>query len=297
MKKLPLLILGASLALGGLTACDNNSSSLPVREDWTEAEVSSIKSALRDVTIPFFQLSGEYDFEASTSRGMVLITMENASNNDLKNIQKAFTADADWEISTYLASSNEQPYLGVAVYAGGNVTISGTNYVVLSQYGLYTNDDDFGVVKEGTLQFAALLTPVLEDYSNQYETYALLKDAVVSYFDHYEAKGLTLPNEITTSADSFEMTDFRYVYYYYYQRDLGAPYAVMSFYNALETELSNVEEAFVNAGYEKKTQEATSSSDAYEYFFKDGFRVSLSFNEAKNGVPQAIDVAIFPASK
>ena len=297
MKKLPLLFLGASLALTGLTACDNNSSSLPVREDWTETEVSSIKSALRDVTLPFFQLSGEYDFEASTSKGMVIITMENASNNDLKSIQRAFTADADWEISTYLASSTEQPYLGVAVYTAGNVTISGANYAVVSQYALYTNDDNFGAVKEGTLQFAAYLTPVLEDYSNQYETYALLKDAVISYFDHYETKGLVLPNEITTSADSYEMTDFRYVYFYYYQRDLGAPYAVMSFYNALESELSSVEEAFINAGYTKKTQEATSSTEAYQYFFKDGFKVVPSFNEAKNGVPQAIDVAIYPASK
>lgn len=135
MKKTISILLSGLIMMTSLASCDNSSSSIATREDWSESEVESIKTALRDVTLPFFKLSNEYTLQASTRSGTVIITMENATVTDLKNIEKAFKADADWEIADEIGSSAEQPYLGTSVYATETINISGVEYAVVSQYG------------------------------------------------------------------------------------------------------------------------------------------------------------------
>lgn len=299
MKKTLSILLSGIVMMAGLTSCDNSNSTLPVRDDWTESEANSIKEALRDVALPFFKLSNEYTFESSTRKGMVVIEMEDANVSDLKNIEKAFRADADWEIANEIGSKAEQPYFGNAVYAVDTVKISGVEYAVVSQYGIYTNEDDYGAVDKGTLQFAAYLSAQLTDKSEQYETYELAKAGVIKYFADYGYEGLAMPESIETSASSYEMTDLRFVYYYYYSQDIAIPYAVLDFYDAKESELSAVTSAFEGAGYAKKTQEKTDKTEAYDYYWKDGIKVVVSFElaDASYGVPDRIEINIYPSEK
>lgn len=297
MKKSMLLLMGA-LVLSSVTLTSCGEETVPLREDWTEAETESIKSALRGVMLPFFELRNEYTFNASTKSGQVVITMEDANVKDLKAIEKAFQVDSEWEIADAVGSLSSQPYVGDAIYTTENININGVEYLVGTQYGLYTSEDDFGVTDEGTLQFVAFLQPMLEDYSDQYTTYEASVKAVEDYFKNYGVE-ISLPSSIVTSASSYEITDMRYVYYYYYQKDIGTPYAVLDFYDAKEEELSTVNKAFEDLGYTKKTQEATSSSSSYDYYFKDGIKVVPTFEvaNASYNVPDRIELQIFPASK
>lgn len=298
MKKTISILLSGLIMMTSLASCDNSSSSIATREDWSESEVESIKTALRDVTLPFFKLSNEYTLQASTRSGTVIITMENATVTDLKNIEKAFKADADWEIADEIGSSAEQPYLGTSVYATETINISGVEYAVVSQYGLYTNEDDFGAVDKGNLQFAAYLSAQLEDKSEQFETYELAKAGVIKYFANYGHEGLVMPENIETSASSYEMTDLRFVYYYIYKSDIAVPYAVLDLYDAKESELDAVKSAFEGVGYVKKTQEKTEKTEAYDYYWNNGIKVVISFELAtSNGIPDRIELNMFPSEK
>lgn len=299
MKK-TIKLLTAILASIALTGCNETSATTePVQEYWTETDLSTMKKVLADVELPFFYI-GDYEVEASATNHIFTVTVENVTYIELKNIEKAFKSDPDWDISTSIGSDSSTPYFGSATYSV-YPEIGTTQYYLKAQYGIYTGSgSDFGTVSAGTIQFAAVMYAMLGDYSASYETYTGLVAGLTNYFDKNGYTGFTLPTSLTSSATGYELTDYRYLYWYMNEgeADLGYPYAMVDFLNAKEEEVATIKSELLAFGY-KEGQSKTSSGEAYTFYELNNFRVVVNFEEASEtyNTPDLINLQIAPITK
>lgn len=298
MKK-SLLLLATLLSATMLASCDNESgegggngstiepTDVVVAEDWSAEE----KEAMNDVLgfeLPYFHIEGA-KFE-NYKNSMILVTMDSGATKDtLLAIEKAFKADGDFTVEYEVGGIAEQPNFGSYTY-NYEIEVGENKYAGYVQYGIYTNEDDYGVATEGALEFAAFLNLIIEDQSAVYDTYDELSAATVAYF----AKGglsVELPATLSVTADTYELYDIRYVYNEYYGFDAG-PYVSLYLNGALETDVEKVIKDFTDIGYALTSY--TYGGDSYESYVKGDICVDVSFEEAdtENDLPQAVTVII-----
>lgn len=296
MKK-GLLLLTTLLSVTMLASCGDSDSSTnpttttdPALDDWTAEQKAAIQEVLGQVEIPFFSLENS-EFVSSVDDGYIAVVKESATVSDLQVIENAIKADADWTIETGVGAEEGYPGYGLSSYNYALVDDAGNRYQALAQYGLYTSDDDFGKVSEGSMEFAVYLEQILDDNSVEGASYAEVAKAAKDYFAKFNMT-LELPESVATSATAFEMLDMRYVYFTYYGLDIG-PMVTIDLYGALESEVADVVKTFTDLGY-------VESEDDYGTFYAKGeFSVSVDYYEADadNEMPEEIMISIAPLSE
>lgn len=306
MKK-GILLVSSILAITLLGGCNestsgssSSSSTGDVPTDWTDAEKKLMSDNLEGNVIPFYYVAGQTVTDAYFEEyGCISVEAEAAVEADL-TAYAAVLVDAGYTVSVAKGADSELPYF-IEYLLADDIG----NFIVQA----YTGTPEEGTAASGKWTIDAYYNIPLTDYSAEYTTYADAKAGVVAYFDNYEATGLVLPEALVTSATSYLMTDYRYIYSF--GDDVG-PYALLSLNGALATELEAVSNAFVAAGWEVAVSETTSSESSSSSdtsssgsstsesekisLSKGNFVASISFYAADETYPASIDIYLHLAA-
>lgn len=302
MKK-GILLVSSILAITLLGGCNestsgssSSSSTGDVPTDWTDAEKKLMSDNLEGNVIPFYYVAGQTVTDAYFEEyGCISVEAAAAVEADL-TAYAAVLVDAGYTVSVAKGEDSEYPYF-IEYLLADDIG----NFIVQA----YTGTLEEGTAASGKWTIDAYYNIPLTDYSAEYTTYADAKAGVVAYFDNYEATGLVLPEALVTSATSYKLSDYRYIYSESFGIDFG-PYALLSLNGALATELEAVSNAFVAAGWEVAVSETTSSesssssdtsssgsstSESEEISLSKGnFVASISFYAADETYPASIDI-------
>ena len=293
MKKQFILLL-ASLIMGSiLSSCNDNNittnstdsrdgsntdiTSEVVPTDWNE----DLKTKMSDsfsVVVPFFYIKNYQISFDETKSTFSVTTKEGSIVEDLKTIEKAFSLDTKWQQEVAVSSDSEKPSYGkYSLIDKLSLSETGSDlYTVYAEYGLSTASDNFGKVSEGSLNFTVYLEKdvVITNTSASYDSWAEMRNNVINIFADQGYSDLILPEDIATSATSFNSDDVRY-YNYITFNQVTTPSQTLYLVGGLETEVYDVANLFTALGY----VETTDSGDEESYYVKDSFEVNIYFME------------------
>lgn len=293
MKKQFILLL-ASLIMGStLSSCNDNNittnstdsrdgsntdiTSEVVPTDWNE----DLKTKMSDsfsVVVPFFYIKNYQTSFDETKSTFSVTTKEGSIVEDLKTIEKAFSLDTKWQQEVAVSSDSEKPSYGkYSLIDKLSLSETGSDlYTVYAEYGLSTTSDNFGNVSEGSLNFTVYLEKdvVITNTSASYDSWAEMRNNVINIFADQGYSNLILPEDIATSATSFNSDDVRY-YNYITFNQVTTPSQTLYLIGGLETEVYDVANLFTALGY----AETTDSGDEESYYVKDSFEVNIYFME------------------
>lgn len=273
MKK-AFVLLAAALSAGVLAGCNS------APKDWKEEEKKLMTDNLGGNVLPYYYVEGYVvTDEYLEDYGCISVEALQGKKEDVLAYEKLLVAK-EYTCDVKVGDDLDMPYFGSYYKTFAD------DFVLMVQ--VYVGG---GTKETGKFCIDAYYAQEMQDYSEyDLDSWTKCAASTKSYFEAYNSVAPVLPETLETSATTFDMMDYRYMYYAYYGEDVGFPVGLLYLNGAKEAELDGVIAAFVAKGYAKKT---TSEGEEYYEYGSKQFFAEFEYEPAEEDFPEAISILIY----
>lgn len=273
MKK-GLILLACALSASVLAGCGE-------AKDWSKEDKDLMMECLGGNVIPYYYVADQVvTDEYYDDYGCISVEAPKATDENLKEFEKILVAK---EFTCVIASGEDEdsPYFMVYDLEKDD------GYVFEIQAYIGKN----GARKSGKWNVDAFYFKPVDDNSVEgLKSWDDTKKAVADYFALTDQEAPNLP-DVSTSATSYDVIDYRYMVYAYTGTDIEQGYALVYLNGAKEAELAGVIAAFVAAGY-AETEMDDGEGGKYTVYDNGKYSVDISYDEAEGDYPEDISIGI-----